>query len=99
MQILARAACLAPGEPIPHQLLLRTLDLPENDLEAILQAEDALTRLMELGLLQPETDQAVRLHRLVVAFIREVAGSLVEPTQTAVEITLGQAGAYVFESP
>jgi len=82
LALLARAALLAPGEPIPRPLLLATIApeipgleaLPDADggLEASLQAEDALRRLIELGLLEDEAAGALRLHRLLAAFTRAV---------------------------
>ena len=50
-QLLARAACLAPGEPIPVDLLLATVAEDEPDLLAELSAQDALARLQALGFL------------------------------------------------
>jgi tetratricopeptide (TPR) repeat protein len=70
LAILARVAHFAPGEPIPRALLLETLDLGEGDLEAALQAEDALARLVELGLLEGEAEGGLRLHRLLASFVR-----------------------------
>lgn len=83
--LLARAACFAPGEPLPRWLLLQTLDLPEDDTDRALVAEDALTRLIDLGLLDPDGD-ALRLHRLLVAFVRTVAVEAM--AQQAVETTI-----------
>ncbi|MEM7028894.1 MAG: tetratricopeptide repeat protein [Chloroflexota bacterium] len=85
-QLLASAVCLAPGEPIPRDLLICTLQLPENDFKAAIQAEDALKRLLELGLIIPATEEAVRLHRLVVAFVQDVV-----PTINAVRRTTEDA--------
>lgn len=68
--LLARAAHLAPGEPIPRDLLLATAELPKDELEAPLQSEDALTRLVALGLLERGTAGTLRLHRLLIIFVR-----------------------------
>ena len=46
---VARAACFVPGEPIPRPLLLATLALPDEELEARLLAEDGLRRLNQAG--------------------------------------------------
>ncbi|MDY7075909.1 MAG: CHAT domain-containing protein [Chloroflexota bacterium] len=73
MALLARAAYFAPGEPIPRELLRATLPLPEQDPETALQAEDALTRLLVLGLLESEAQGALRLHRLVAVFVKGIA--------------------------
>jgi tetratricopeptide (TPR) repeat protein len=72
--LLARLAYLAPGEPVPRDLLYQTLSLPGtsiqgSDPEAKLQTEDAFTRLTELGLLEEGVDGMLRQHRLLTAFI------------------------------
>jgi tetratricopeptide (TPR) repeat protein len=86
LALLSRAACFAPGEPVPRDLLLATLDLPPDDPEAPLRAEDALARLVALGLLESEADGALRLHRLLVAFVRQAAPEA--GAQEAVEAAL-----------
>ncbi|HEX6293027.1 MAG TPA: tetratricopeptide repeat protein [Herpetosiphonaceae bacterium] len=84
--LLAHAACFAPGEPLPRWLLLQTLDLPGDDPEGALAAEDALTRLIDLGLLDTDAAGALRLHRLLAAFARAV---LVDgAVEAAVETTM-----------
>ncbi len=70
--LLAHAACFAPGEPLPRWLVLETLVLPEHDAERMLLAEDALTRLIDLGLLETDAAGSLRLHRLVAAFVQAV---------------------------
>jgi tetratricopeptide (TPR) repeat protein len=84
--LLARAARFAPGEPIPRDLLRTTLDLREDDPDAMLRAGDAVRRLVELGLLQAEETGALRLHRLLAAFVRSAAADA--EAQAAVESTL-----------
>ncbi|HEY0734114.1 MAG TPA: helix-turn-helix transcriptional regulator, partial [Herpetosiphonaceae bacterium] len=84
--LLGHAAAFAPGEPLPRWLLFQTLDLPADDPESVLLAEDALTRLIDLGLLDTDTPGNLRLHRLVVAFVRAVVGH--EAAQAAVEATM-----------
>jgi tetratricopeptide (TPR) repeat protein len=84
--LLARAARFAPGEPIPRELLLSTLDLPGDDHDAALRAEDALQRLGELGLLETEETGALRLHRLLATFVRDTTGDT--EAQEAVEEAL-----------
>jgi tetratricopeptide (TPR) repeat protein len=71
--LLARAAHFAPGQPILRDLLLATVAGVEETSEAALQAEDALGRLLDLGLLEPEAAGAVRLHRLLAVFVRGAA--------------------------
>jgi hypothetical protein len=84
--LLTRAARFAPGEPIPRDLLRATLDLPDDDPDEILRAGDAVRRLVELGLLQAEESGALRLHRLLAAFIQGAADDA--EAQAAVESTL-----------
>jgi tetratricopeptide (TPR) repeat protein len=71
--LLARAACLAPGESIPRKLLLATLGLAEDVVEALMQAEDGLARLVELGLAEAEGDGALRLHRLLADYVTHIS--------------------------
>jgi tetratricopeptide (TPR) repeat protein len=95
--LLARAAHLAPNEPIPRELLLATLKLDEDDREGARQAARALTRLVSLGLLETEEERALRLHGLLVAFVRqtvddEEAQADVEQAVLAVAVRINQAG-------
>jgi len=69
-KLLARAAHFASGEPIPRPLLLATLRLAGEDADALLTAEDALDRLIGLGLLENGEGGRLVLHRLVAAFSR-----------------------------
>jgi tetratricopeptide (TPR) repeat protein len=71
IQLLARAACLAPGEPIPRDLLLATLALDENDRAAARQAARGIHRLLSLGLLEEDDAGALRLHRLLAMFVQQ----------------------------
>jgi tetratricopeptide (TPR) repeat protein len=84
--LLARAAHFAPGQPIPRDLLLATVMGAEETPEEALQAEDALRRLLDLGLLEPDVAGAVRLHRLLAVFVGTVAQDAV--AQAAVEDVL-----------
>jgi tetratricopeptide (TPR) repeat protein len=91
LAILARAAYFAPGESIPRDLLQATLDLsdlPED--EQSLAFDDALIRLMELGLIDPIENSALRLHRLIAAFILSVTTD--ETVQSAIEVVLIEEG-------
>jgi tetratricopeptide (TPR) repeat protein len=87
LALLARAAYFAEGEPIPGDLLLGTIDLPDGDDDAELQVEDALIRLTEeLGLLEEEADGRLRLHRLIAVFVQRT--TIDDEAQTAVENTV-----------
>lgn len=84
LAILARAAHLAPGEPIPASLLLACLDLshlPSDEQE--LAFDDGLHRLDELGLSEPGEHHTLRLHRLIAAFVLSVSED--QSAQMAVE--------------
>ena len=72
-RLLARAACLAPGEPIPTDLLRATLGRDLTDEPTRLDAQDALARLVRLGLMDDEHGDALLLHRLLHAFVGDVA--------------------------
>ncbi|MFZ0545409.1 MAG: BTAD domain-containing putative transcriptional regulator [Candidatus Promineifilaceae bacterium] len=86
-QLLLCAACFAPGEPIPLVLLRETVVSAEDDLIAMLLAEDGLGRLIALGFLQSESGETVVLHRLLAVFILEemTTDQLIDAAQTAVE--------------
>jgi tetratricopeptide (TPR) repeat protein len=86
LALLARAANFAPGQPIPRDLLLATVTWAAEGPDAALQAEDALGRLRDLGLLEPDVADAVRLHRLLAVFVRAVARDA--EAQAAVEDAL-----------
>jgi tetratricopeptide (TPR) repeat protein len=82
IQALARAACFAPGEPIPRNLLKTTLALADEDAGDAL-GEDALGRLNDLGLLETDARGALTLHRLLARFAQSIATD--EQAQAAVE--------------
>jgi transcriptional regulator with XRE-family HTH domain/tetratricopeptide (TPR) repeat protein len=63
--LLARMACMAPGEPVPLYLLNRTLE----DIDP-LRRTDGLGRLAAVGLVE-EGDGWLRLHRLLVQFVQQ----------------------------
>jgi tetratricopeptide (TPR) repeat protein len=86
LALLARAAYFAPGEPIPRDVLLATLGQDAENSDATLAREDALQRLYELGLLAPAASGAVRLHRLLAAFVQSAYSAL--EAQTVVEQTM-----------
>jgi tetratricopeptide (TPR) repeat protein len=84
--LLAHAACFAPGEPLTRSLLIQTLDLPGDDADRALHTEDALTRVIDLGLLYTDAAGVLRLHRLLVGFVRAVVRY--EAAQAAVEAAI-----------
>jgi len=97
LALLARAACFAPGETIPRALLLATLALPDDDVAAQRRAEDSIARLTALGLLDEEAAGDLRLHRLLVTFVRgtlhdDAAQAAVEETVLDEARRLNQAG-------
>ncbi len=83
--LLFRAAHFAPGEPIWYELLVKTLDLDEDGTISAIQADRAFSRLIELGLIEVEDDFVLRMHRLVAAFVHDVAGQEVQEARAAVE--------------
>ena len=68
LQLLARAACLAPGEPIPLDLLYAMLELEANSVKG----QAALQQLLNLGMVTLEREDTLHLHRLVHAFVHAV---------------------------
>ncbi len=86
IRLLARAARLSAGEPIPDGLLAWTLKPPDRDgapPELTTTVRDALDRLTDLGLLEQSGDETLRMHRLVAAFaLAEVPD---DETRVAVE--------------
>ena len=83
LALLAQAAWFAPGEPIPRDLLLKTMDLEE---KGRLQAEDALGRLTALGLLEARKTGSLVMHRLVAEFAQGSDGG--EEARNAVEVSI-----------
>jgi Tfp pilus assembly protein PilF len=89
--LLARAAHLAPGEAIPRDLLLATLEVVAEDKAAQRTTERGLLRLIALGLLEQVEDGAVRIHRLVAHYVDQVSGDSV--AQAAVERVIATSAA------
>jgi len=87
LALLARTVCFVPGEPIPRDLLLKTVDSAAEDQESPSRAENALGRLTALGLLEQGEDGAVVMHRLVAELARNSGGGE-EDARTAVEDAL-----------
>jgi tetratricopeptide (TPR) repeat protein len=88
--LLFRACRFAPGEQIPKSLLLATLPAEavsqKDELDALLAVEDALGRTLALGLLEASSPSAVRMHRLIAAFVREIGDDT--EGQLAVEVAV-----------
>ncbi|MDQ3816067.1 MAG: tetratricopeptide repeat protein [Acidobacteriota bacterium] len=83
IKMLVRAAHLAQDTPIHQELLWGISDIDAEDAEGLLQAEDSLHRLLELGLLEKAPETAFRLHRLLAAFARDTVSD--ESARAAVE--------------
>lgn len=83
IKLLVRAAWFAPGESIPRSLLLRSAGVNSEDRSEGLDAEDALGRLTDLGLLEMDECHDPRMHRLVAAWAIGVGEG--DQAQAAVE--------------
>jgi len=83
IRLLARASWFAPGEPIPRSLLLSSAGVNSEELSEGLDAEDALGRLTDLGLLEMDERNDPRMHRLVAAWAVGVGEG--DQAQAAVE--------------
>lgn len=68
--LLGRAARFAPGEPIPRPLMPMTITIGDGVSAAPRNVERALRRLIDLGLLEEAGGDAVRMHRLIAAFVQ-----------------------------
>ncbi|HSG40530.1 MAG TPA: tetratricopeptide repeat protein [Thermoanaerobaculia bacterium] len=64
--LLARAAYFALSEPIPRTLLMATIEVSSGDVS--FEAEDALARLVALGLMEAGEEGSLRMHRLITFF-------------------------------
>lgn len=95
LALLVRIAHFAPGEPIWQQLLLKTLDPAPDDPDAAAKTDRAFWRLIDLGLIETEQDAILRMHRLVAAFVRDVAKDQMEAVQKIVEAVVFEETARV----
>ncbi len=98
MRLLARAARLAPDEPIPDDLLAWALEPPERVSDppqpTTTLVRDALDRLADLGLLQGSGNGTLKMHRLVAAFaLAEVPD---DGAQAAVEAACSRAAGIAY---
>ncbi len=62
LAMLARAACLAPGEPVERRVLL--------DAAAGERSAESLAHLVDLGLLEADGEELVRLHLTLAELVR-----------------------------
>jgi tetratricopeptide (TPR) repeat protein len=62
LAVLARAAWFAPGQPIPRAVLL--------DAAADARSPESVDRLVDLGLLDADGEEQLRLHRVVADLVR-----------------------------
>ncbi|MEM1400180.1 MAG: tetratricopeptide repeat protein, partial [Pseudomonadota bacterium] len=86
LDLLTRTACFAPGQPMPKELLLGSLgDGTEPD---ELVREDALSRLLALGLLERDHAGSLILHRLLALFAQRSAADALDAARDAVEAHL-----------
>ena len=82
-QLLAHAACFAPGEALPRLLLPETVHPPDSDdLMAELLAEDGLGRLQALGFLRGTETNLLLMHPLIAAFVRNNLAEMAEAPAT-----------------
>lgn len=101
LAVLMRAVFFAPGEAIPRDLLRATMG-SGRDQSTEIQVEDAIIRLVSLGLLASEVDGSLRIHRLLAMFVREAGGrdqlamneaqAMVERTLLERTLSLNEAG-------
>lgn len=93
--LLVHTAHFAPGEPIWYVLLVKTLGLDPAQPSDARRADDAFARLIELGMIETEESNVLRMHRLVAAFVRDVAQDAVESSQKAVEAVVFEETAQI----
>jgi tetratricopeptide (TPR) repeat protein len=75
LAVLARAAWFAPGQPVPRAVLL--------DAAADTRSAESVVRLVDLGLLDADGEELVRLHRVIADLVR--ASAPVGEAQVAAE--------------
>jgi tetratricopeptide (TPR) repeat protein len=62
LAVLALAAWFAPGRPVPRPVLLQAA--------ADTRSAESVVRLVDLGLLEPDGEELVRLHRVMFELVR-----------------------------
>lgn len=70
--LLTRIAYLAPGVNIPRELIERLLHREDDDPDALFLMEDAIARLVDLGLIERSGEDALRMHRLLSVFAQSM---------------------------
>ena len=73
LNLLACAACFAPGEPILKELLFQTISLDADTAPAKSTLENALARLLSLGLIEAKGDEILVMHRLLALFTQQAS--------------------------
>lgn len=84
-EILVRAAHFAPGEPIWLEILLRTFDSDLAEHVLMIKVEEGFARLLELGLIEMDEHDTMRMHRLVAAFVRDIAADEMAEIKRAIQ--------------
>lgn len=90
-QMLTFAATLAPGESIPHVLLIGILRYGDPT-STLHQAANVLERTVDLGLLERTSETSVRMHRLVRLFVQDL-----DPSHRGQEVVEGYLLEHVME--
>jgi tetratricopeptide (TPR) repeat protein len=85
-ELLSRAACFAPGEPLPEALLrAAAVDADGETLSPPRDLTDAIHALDAAGLLERPGEGVLRLHRLLARFVANKAGEGIGQARAAVE--------------
>lgn len=71
LALLARAVCFAPNDPIPYALLQATITNSQVLDATAPQMTQALTRLLNLGLITEAAGKTIRLHQIIREFVQE----------------------------
>ncbi len=73
LNLLAQVTIIASSsKPVSHQQLLAAMQVDIEDENIILDMNDALARLKQLGLIEETSDGELRVHRLIAAFVQQV---------------------------
>lgn len=96
LHLLANIACFAPGEMIPRDLLFMTMRkgnvvqgrMQDSILPSLMEIEDALYRLIELGLVEIDITGQVVLHRLLGLFVKNANEAVYAESEGRVEAVM-----------